>query len=33
VEEVQEDAAFNDTFMTGKQYADWVKNAENEHKA
>jgi len=28
-----EDAAFNTTFMTGKQYADWVANAENEHKA
>jgi len=28
-----EDAAFNQTFMTGKQYADWVANAENEHKA
>ena len=23
-----EDAAFNDTFMTGKEYADWVKKAE-----
>ena len=28
-----EDAAFNQTFMTGKQYADWVANAETEHKA
>ncbi|HET9046038.1 MAG TPA: tripartite tricarboxylate transporter substrate-binding protein [Casimicrobiaceae bacterium] len=28
-----EEAAFNDTFMIGKQYADWVANAENEHKA
>ena len=28
-----EEAAFNNTFMTGKQYADWVANAENEHKA
>ena len=27
-----EDAAFNTTFMTGKQYADWVQNAENVHK-
>jgi tripartite-type tricarboxylate transporter receptor subunit TctC len=27
-----EEAAFNNTFMTGKQYADWVANAENEHK-
>jgi putative tricarboxylic transport membrane protein len=27
-----EDAAFNTTFMTGKQYADWVANAEAEHK-
>ena len=28
-----EDAAFNQSFMTGKQYSDWVANAENEHKA
>ena len=28
-----EEAAFNTTFMTGKQYADWVANAEAEHKA
>ena len=27
-----EDAAFNQSFMTGKQYSDWVANAENEHK-
>ena len=27
-----EEAAFNTTFMTGKQYADWVSNAEAEHK-
>jgi len=27
-----EDAAFNTTFMTGKQYADWVAAAENTHK-
>jgi putative tricarboxylic transport membrane protein len=27
-----EEAAFNTTFMTGKQYADWVANAEAEHK-
>jgi len=28
----EEDAAFNDTFMSGQQYADWVKNAEATHK-
>jgi len=28
-----EEAAFNNTFMTGKQYADWVGKAETEHKA
>jgi putative tricarboxylic transport membrane protein len=27
-----EEAAFKNIFMTGKQYADWVANAENEHK-
>jgi len=27
-----EDAAFNDTFMSGKQYVDWVSNAENTHR-
>ena len=27
-----EEAAFNNTFMTGKQYADWVGKAETEHK-
>jgi tripartite-type tricarboxylate transporter receptor subunit TctC len=27
-----EEAAFNTTFMTGKQYVEWVANAENEHK-
>ena len=27
-----EDAAFNTTFMTGKQFADWVQSAENVHK-
>ena len=27
-----EDAAFNTTFMTGKQFADWVAAAENTHK-
>jgi putative tricarboxylic transport membrane protein len=27
-----EDAAFNDTFMSGKQYVDWVTNAENTHR-
>jgi tripartite-type tricarboxylate transporter receptor subunit TctC len=26
-----EDAAFNTTFMTGKQFTDWVANAENDH--
>jgi len=28
----KEDAAFNDTFMSGKPFADWVKNAEATHK-
>jgi putative tricarboxylic transport membrane protein len=28
-----EEAAFNNTFMTGKQYADWVQDAENTHRA
>ncbi|MBS0321320.1 MAG: tripartite tricarboxylate transporter substrate binding protein [Proteobacteria bacterium] len=28
-----EDAAFNDSWMTGKQFADWVAKAEAEHKA
>jgi tripartite-type tricarboxylate transporter receptor subunit TctC len=27
-----EDAAFNDTFMAGKQYVDWVSNAEATHR-
>jgi tripartite-type tricarboxylate transporter receptor subunit TctC len=27
-----EQAAFKDTFMTGKEYADWVGNAETLHK-
>ena len=27
-----EDAAFDDTFMTGKQYVDWVANAETTHR-
>jgi tripartite-type tricarboxylate transporter receptor subunit TctC len=27
-----EDAAFNDTFMSGKQYVDWVASAEATHK-
>ena len=27
-----EDAAFKDTFMTGKEYAEWVSQAENTHK-
>ena len=26
-----EEAAFNTTFMSGKQYADWVQNAETVH--
>ena len=29
----EEDAAFNDTFMTGNQFKDWVKNAEQQHKS
>ena len=28
-----EDAAFNTTFMTGKEYATWVQKAETEHRA
>ncbi len=28
-----EDAAFNDTFMAGKEYADWVGKAEGAHKS
>ena len=28
-----EKGAFNTSFMTGKEYADWVQNAENTHKA
>jgi tripartite-type tricarboxylate transporter receptor subunit TctC len=28
-----EEGAFKQTFMSGKQYADWVANAENTHKA
>jgi tripartite-type tricarboxylate transporter receptor subunit TctC len=27
-----EDGAFNQTFMVGKEYANWVANAENLHK-
>jgi tripartite-type tricarboxylate transporter receptor subunit TctC len=27
-----EDAAFKDTFMTGKEYVDWVTQAEATHK-
>jgi tripartite-type tricarboxylate transporter receptor subunit TctC len=27
-----EDAAFNDTFMTGKEYVDWLTKAEAAHK-
>ncbi len=26
-----EDAAFNTTFMTGKQFTDWVAKAETTH--
>src|SRR5262245_60572555 len=29
----EEDAAFKDTFMSGKAYADWVANAEARHRA
>ena len=28
-----EEAAFNNTFMSGKQYVDWVQDAENIHRA
>jgi tripartite-type tricarboxylate transporter receptor subunit TctC len=28
-----EEAAFNNTFMSGKQYADWVQNADTQHRA
>jgi putative tricarboxylic transport membrane protein len=28
-----EDAAFNTTFMTGKEYVDWVQQAEQRHRA
>jgi putative tricarboxylic transport membrane protein len=27
-----EDAAFNTTFMSGKEYADWVQKAEQHHR-
>ena len=27
-----EEAAFNNTFMSGKQYADWVQNADGLHR-
>jgi tripartite-type tricarboxylate transporter receptor subunit TctC len=27
-----EKGAFNQSFMTGKEYADWVKDAEDTHK-
>ena len=27
-----EEAAFNNTFMSGKQYVDWVQDAENTHR-
>ena len=30
--EFMEKGAFNDRFMTGKEYADWVANAENVHR-
>jgi tripartite-type tricarboxylate transporter receptor subunit TctC len=29
----EEDAAFNDTFMTGPQFVDWLKKAEDTHKS
>jgi tripartite-type tricarboxylate transporter receptor subunit TctC len=29
--EFMERGAFNQTFMSGKQYADWVAKAEQEH--
>jgi tripartite-type tricarboxylate transporter receptor subunit TctC len=28
-----EDAAFNNTFMSGKQYVDWLGDAEKTHRA
>ena len=31
-QEFVETGAYNDTFMTGKEYVEWVKNAENMHK-
>jgi putative tricarboxylic transport membrane protein len=27
-----QDGAFNQSHMTGKEYADWVANAENTHE-
>ncbi len=30
--EFMEKGAFNQSFMTGAQYADWVRKAEAEHK-
>ncbi|MNC91583.1 hypothetical protein D3C83_78710 [compost metagenome] len=30
--EFMERGAFNQTFMSGKEYADWVANAENLHR-
>jgi tripartite-type tricarboxylate transporter receptor subunit TctC len=30
--EFMERGAFNQTFMAGKQYADWVAQAENLHR-
>ncbi len=31
--EFMEKGAFNQSFMSGKEYADWVQKAENTHKA
>jgi putative tricarboxylic transport membrane protein len=31
--EFVETGAFDDTFMTGKEYADWVKKAEDLHRS
>jgi putative tricarboxylic transport membrane protein len=31
--EFMETGAFNQSFMSGKEYADWVQNAENTHMA
>jgi len=29
---LMEDGAFNQTFMAGKEYVDWVAKAENLHR-